>query len=115
MGYLGPRSATGVLSAANRVAPGAWVITFSAQTFGQGDADFEIWHGVCRGPGGYFETYVDDTFFGVGENGSINEYAPTYPCFIRRGQSFSMHWSIATGTAPTATLFLREPEIGIFS
>jgi hypothetical protein len=115
VGYLGHKTETGALSAANKVTSGAWVVTFTPDVFGQGDIDFEVWHGAARGPGGYFETYLDETFYGVGENGRINEYTPSLPMFVRRGQTFSVHWSIATGTAPTVTLFLREPEVGIFS
>lgn len=114
MGYLGYRTATGrTTGVTNKVTSGAWVVTFTPEIFGQGAEEFEIWHGAARGPGGYFLTFIDDTFYGVGENGRINEYTPPIPCFMRRGQTFSLHWSIATGTAPQVTLFLRTPEIGI--
>lgn len=118
MGYLGNAQAVGVKDASNRapmnlVTAGAWVVTFTPQVFGQGDADFEVYRGACKGPGGYFETYIETTLYGNGENGRINEFSPANPMFIRRGQTFTMHWSIATGTAPLVVLYLRTPQIGL--
>jgi len=114
VGYLGFRNAVGALGTAqfqNRVTAGAWVIRFPPQVL-PADADFEMWHGAIRGPGGYFLVYLDDALYGVGENGLINEYAPPVAMYVRKGQEISLHWSIATGTAPQAWIFLREPEIG---
>ena len=117
MANLGTRKAIGALATAanpNRVTSGAWIVSFTPTVVGLGDVDFEVWHGAAKGPGGYFHVYIDDSFFGVGENGTINEYAPQIPMYVRRGQSVSLHWSIATGTAPEVTFWLREPEVGIF-
>lgn len=111
---LGWRTKTGVLSAANRVTSGAWVVEFRPADFGLGEIDFEIYHAAARGPGGYFLTYVDDAFYGSGRNGLVNEYSPTIAQPMRRGQSWSAHWSVATGSAPTVTLFMRLPE-GVFN
>lgn len=110
-GNLGHRSAVGTLSTQNRVASGAWLVTFSPQML-PADSDFEVWHGAIRGPGGYFLVYIDDSLFGVGENGLINEYAPPTPMYVRKGQTITLHWSIATGDAPQAWLYLRQPETG---
>lgn len=111
MGDLGNLSAQGVLSTTNRVASGGWVITFvpSAMPY---DSAFEVWHGAIRGPGGYFLVYIDDKLYGVGENGLINEYAPPVAMYVRKGQTITLHWSIATGTAPMAWLYFRQPEVG---
>ena len=111
MGQLGYRQATGALLATNKVTPGAWVVTFPTQTL-PSDQDFEIWHGALRGPGGYALIYIDDSLYGVAENGLINEYAPPQAMYIRKGQAISLHWSISTGTAPTVTFWLRQPEVG---
>jgi hypothetical protein len=114
MGYLGVRPAVGVLATGqllNRVTPGAWLIRYQPQQL-PADADFEVYHGAIRGPGGYFLVYIDDALYGVGENGLINEYAPPTAMYVRKGQEISMHWSIATGAAPQAWIYLREPEIG---
>jgi hypothetical protein len=108
---LGNRAATGVLSAANRITPGAWVATFDPFIMPL-DADYEVWHGAIRGPGGYFLVYIDDVLYGVGENGLINEYAPSIPMYVRKGQTISLHWSINTGPAPQCVLYLRIPEVG---
>jgi len=107
---LGVRSAYGVLSASNLVTPGAWVVTFPPAVLPA--SEFECWHGAIRGPGGYFLVYLDDQLYGVGENGLINEYAPPTAMYVRQGQAITLHWSIATGTAPTAWLYFRQPEVG---
>lgn len=111
-GNLGPAYAIGVLSAANKVTSGAWVVTFTPAILGTRQSDFEVWHGAIRGPGGYFLVYVDELLYGVGENGAINEYSPNIAMYIRSGQTITLHWSIATGTAPQAWLYLRQPESG---
>ncbi len=105
------RSAGGVLSAANKNVAGGWVVTFRPQDM-PNDADYEVWHGAVRGPGGFFLLYVDDALYGIGENGLINEYAPPTAMFVRKGQTITLNWSIATGAAPQAWLYLRSPEIG---
>ena len=76
------------------------------------DTDFEVWHGALRGPGGQFLVYLDDQLYDVGENGAINAYEPNIAMYVRKGQEISMHWSIATGTAPMVWLYLRQPEVG---
>ena len=114
MSDLGKRSAVGQLATGqlvNRVTVGAWLIRFPPQVL-PSDADFEVHHAAIRGPGGYFLVYIDDALYGVGENGAINEYAPAIAMYIRKGQEISMHWSIASGTAPQAWIYLRQPEVG---
>jgi hypothetical protein len=112
-GNLGSRFALGQLSTANKFTPGTslWVVTFKPETM-PSEPEFEIWHGAVRGPGGIFLVYIDDQLFGVGENGLINEYAPSTPMFIRKGQAVTLHWSIATAPAPTAWFYFRRPEVG---
>lgn len=103
--------AVGALSAANRIASGNWLVTYTPEMLPR-DATFEVWHGAVIGPGGYFRVYLDDALFGVGENGAINEYSPKQPMFVRKGQTITLHWSIATGTAPQCWLYFRQPEVG---
>lgn len=110
-GNLGDRTATGRLSNTNRVTAGAWVITYTPEML-PAEAAFEVWHATIRGPGGYFLVYIDDKLYGVGENGLINEYAPAIPMYVRKGQTITFHWSIATGSAPQAWIYLRQPETG---
>lgn len=111
MGTLGDRYAVGVTSPNNRIVSGGWVITFPQQVLPA--EDFEMWHGSTKGPGGYFEMWIDDKLYGVGQNGRINEYCPSGPAmYVRKGQELSLHWSITTGDAPKAWIFLRTPEIG---
>jgi hypothetical protein len=112
--YLGSRSKTGTLSTRGFFTPGTslWVIEFQPQEL-VSDADFEMWHGAVRGPGGNFMVYLDDALYGVAENGSINEYAPPGGAmYVRKGQTITFNWSIATGSAPRAWIYLREPEVG---
>lgn len=111
MSDLGHRSAVGVLSPANLVTPGAWVVQFTPEMM-PNESAFEIWHGAVRGPGGYFLVYIDNSLYGVGENGLINEYAPPTPMYVRKGQNVSLHWSISTPPAPQVWLYFRQPEVG---
>lgn len=116
MSYLGTGTSpkTGVLSTNNFVTPGTnlWVVTFAPADMPD-EAEFEIWHGFALGPGGYFLTYIDNSGFGVGQNGLINEYSPKGDAmFIRKGQTVTLNWSIGTGTAPRAWLYFRTPEVG---
>jgi hypothetical protein len=107
---LGHLSKVGIASTLNRITSGAWVVTYRQQDLPR--EAFEVWHGAARGPGGYFLVFLDDHMYGVGENGAINEYTPAIPMFVRPGQEITLHWSIATGTAPTVTLYFRKPEVG---
>lgn len=111
-GNLGRRYAEGVLTTKNLLAPltNLWQVTFAPQDMPQ--SSYEVWHGAIRGPGGYFLVYLDDSLFGVGENGTINEYVPSIPMFVRPGQIITLNWSIATGTKPQAWLYVRTPEVG---
>lgn len=114
MGTLGDRYARGFLGTnqfPNVITTGAWVIRFPVAAL-PSDADFEMWHAAVRGPGGYFLVYLDNKLYGVGDNGFINEYAPSIAMLVRKGQEIIFHWSIATGTAPQAWIYLREPEVG---
>jgi hypothetical protein len=112
MGALGFRSAQGLHSTANKFTPGTqlWVVTFAPKDLPV--SEFEVYHGSIRGPGGYFLVYLDDALYGVAENGTVSEYAPTIPMYVRPGQTITLNWSINTGVAPQAWLYLRTPEIG---
>lgn len=115
MGNLGHRSATGFQNNTafpNPLLAAGWVIRFPPDVL-PADIDFEMWHASVTGPGGYFMVYLDNIRFGIGANGTINEYAPrSSAMLVTKGQSILFYWSISTGTAPNATIFLREPEVG---
>jgi hypothetical protein len=113
MSNLGQRAANGILTTNNFITPGTslWVITFKPSDLSV-SPDAEVWHGAAKGPGGYFLVYLDDSLYGVGENGLVSEYAPTTAMYFRDGQTITAHWSIGTGTAPRMWLYLREPEVG---
>lgn len=111
MSDLGRRPAAGrTAGVINKVTSGAWVVTFALVDMPR--EPYEIWHGVARGPGGFAEMYLDEEFVEVLENGRRNVYDPNVPLFVMPGTTPSFHWSIATGNAPTVTLFLRTPEAG---
>lgn len=111
MSNLGQRSAAGKLDPNNRVTPGGWVVTFPPEVL-PADPAFECWHGAIIGPGGYFQLWIDNALYGVGENGAINEYAPPTAMYVIKGQTITLHWSILTGKAPQAWLYFRQPEVG---
>lgn len=107
---LGDRYAIGALSTVNKITPGTnlWVVTFDPKTL-SASPDFEVYHGAAKGPGGYFLMYRDEKLYGVGENGTINEYSPKTAMYVRDGSTITFYWSIGTGTAPEVWLYLREP------
>lgn len=108
---LGNFPETGVKSADNKIAAGGWVVTYPPEVMPQ-ESEFEVWHGSLIGPGGYALLYIDTALFSVIENGKINEYTPSIPMHVRKGQYITIHWSIATGTAPKVWLYFRTPETG---
>lgn len=112
LGNVSKLGAIPTAGAPNRYVAGGWVVTFAPAILPTAER-FEVWHAAIRGPGGQFLVYIDDLLYGVGQNGSINEYSPSGSAMlVRKGQTITLNWSIATGTAPTAWLYLREPEVG---
>lgn len=105
LGVRGP--IVGVQLATNFYVPGAWVCTFTPEDL-PSDQEFECYHGFVRGPGGTFLVYIENAGFGVGQNGTINEYAPSIPMRIRKGQTITLNWNIATGNPPVAWLYFRQ-------
>lgn len=107
---LGHRAEEGALNPNNPVTPGAWTVEFKPAVLPS--EHFEVWHGALVGPGGHAIVYLDNTMYGVAQNGRINEYAPSIPMYVMKGQTIFVHWSIGTGTFPTVTFFFRQPEVG---
>jgi hypothetical protein len=106
----GTAHAVGVLSVANKVLSGAWVVTFPPEVCPR--EDFEMYHGAVKGPGGYFLVYLDDKLHSNGANGLINTYEPTIPMFARRGSTITFHWSTTSTPAPEVWLYFRPPQVG---
>lgn len=104
----------GKVGANNPYVAGGWVIQFQPQDLVQ-NADFEIYHGSIKGPGGTFVVYIGQDQYGVAANGKINEYAPSIPMYVRKGQFIFFYWSISTTPAPQAWIYLRTPQGGFFS
>lgn len=106
-GYLGSRSGTGFLNPENPIASGSWSVQFGPADLVP--SDFEVYHIALLGPGGPFRVYLDSTFYSTSPRGDINEYDPTHPMYVRRGQTIWFHWQVATGSAPQVTIFARQP------
>jgi hypothetical protein len=99
----------------NRISTANWVVLFKPEDLPR-DLDFEVWHGAAIGPGGYALVYLNNDLYGVMENGRYNEFSPnSSSMFVVKGSEISLHWSIATGTAPQVWFYLREPEVGILT
>lgn len=109
-GYLGNRSASGILSSANLFVSGCWVVTFTAEDLAY-PADAEIYHAAVRGPGGGFLVYIDTDFYSASDRGDINEYDPKHPMLVRRGQSVTFHWNVTSTPAPQVWLYAKEPGL----
>jgi len=112
-GYLGYRGASTVAkSASNRIAAGSWVATFLPADLYQ--EDYEIYHISVKGPAGFFDVYLDDTFYSTAVRSDRNEYDPKNPIYVRRGQTITFHFSSSSNPAPTVNIFARQPQQGIF-
>lgn len=109
---LGHRDGVATHSNKGYYLPGTtlWVVSFPTQLMPQ--SDYEVYHGFATGPGGFFLVFIDDHGYGVAENGTVSEYAPTIPMYVKAGQQITCNWTINTGNAPKVTLYLREPEVG---
>lgn len=109
--YLGNRQAQGKLNQANPYVAGAWTVMFDAQTLSL-PVEFEIWHISISGPtGSSMRVYVDTVFFSNVARGDINDWDPTQVLRVQSGQTVYFHWNVATGSAPTATIFCRLPAL----
>lgn len=107
MASLGKLTLSGSLNPNNPVTAGAWTITFSRSQTPR--IHFEVWHAAIKGPANStFQVFLDDTFFDNVVRGDINSFDPAQPMIVGPDTDILFHWSVATGTAPTGTLFFRE-------
>jgi hypothetical protein len=108
MGYLGKLTKRGVLNAENPVLAGGWTIAFDPASIGI-KVESEIYHIAIKGPrGSTFEVYHGTTFYDNVARGDINSWDPSQPMWIQPGTTVFFHYSLSTGTAPTATCYFRE-------
>lgn len=106
-GYLGSRSAAGFLNSENPIGAGCWSVKFGPADLYP--ADFLVYHIALVGPGGPFRVFIDNIFYSASSRGDLNEYDPTHPMYVRRGESIWFHWIVSTGTAPAVTIYSRVP------
>lgn len=107
---LGTRQEEGVLSTANKILSGGWLVVFNLLDMPR--EAYEIYHGHIAGPGGYAVVYLDDYPEDIIQNGRVSAFDPNIATYVRPGQTVSVHWSTAAGTTPKVTLKLRTPEVG---
>jgi hypothetical protein len=108
-GYLGKFTRNGKTSQDNPVEPGGWTIEFSPADLPK--VVCEAFHMAVQGPpSSQFQVYIDNTFYDNVVRGDINSWDPSQPMLLRPGDTVFLHYNTASGTAPKATLFLREPS-----
>jgi hypothetical protein len=110
MTSLGSRNAVGFLDPANVNGAGNWTVRFRPDDLNI-PGEFEVYHISLRGPGGFFDVYIDDAFYSTAIRGDRNEYDPTQPMILREGQTVYFYWTIATGTAPKVWVYCRTGAI----
>ncbi len=109
MAYLGKLTKRGVTSATNPVLAGGWTITFDPAALGV-KIGAEVYHIAVQGPeNSRFQVWIDTTFYSNVVRGDINDWDPAQPMYIRPGDTVFFYYNTAAGTAPVATVFLREP------
>lgn len=111
MGYLGPRSATGVTNLVNPLGTGFWVVMFDPNVF-RIQVEFEIYHIAISGPSGSaFQVFVDSTFYDYVARGDINSWDPSQPLHLRPGQTLYFYWNTNATPKPMVSVACREPTI----
>jgi hypothetical protein len=104
---LGPRTAAGVLDPNNPVGAGNWTVTFPPNIIAVQVPQFEVYHIVLSGPGGYLEIYRNSDWWDTTLLASRNSWDPEQPLLLRQADTLYFYWSVASGSAPMVTLWLR--------
>lgn len=111
MSDLGKRPKTGVKNLANPLGANFWVVAFTP-----GDlairVEFEVYHIALSGPSAsQFQVFIDATFYDYVPRGDINSWDPSQPMHCRPGETIFFYWNTGAGSAPTVTLFCRQPSL----
>lgn len=110
MADLGNRMKNGTLDAENPLLTGGWTVVFHPQDTAL-PADYIVYHIAILGPpGSSFRVYIDRVFYSNVARGDINEFDPSQPMYVRRGQSLFFYWNTAAGNRPQVSIFCREPS-----
>ncbi len=106
---LGNRSKAGFADPDNPLGAGNWTVTFTPQDVAWPGA-FDIYHMAVKGPASsQFQVYLDTVFYDYAVRGDINSWDPNQFMFVMSGQTIYFYWNVATGNAPTVTIFAQEP------
>lgn len=111
--YLGNRSKTGALSAANPFSAGGWAVSFTPDDL-RIRIPFEIFHIAVQGPAlpsCNLQLWIDTTFYSTAPRGDINDYDPNQPVPVRPGQTVNLYWDTTVTPAPKVSIFCREPSM----
>lgn len=105
---LGPRAQTGIADPQNMLAAGNWTVTFAPKSLQFSMPLAEVYHIAVKGPGGFFEVFINEDFWDTSDFGGNNSWDPAQPMLIRPGDTVFFFWSLSGGTAPQVTLWLRS-------
>lgn len=111
MGFLGWRSATGVVdnSGNNPYGTGKYTATIDPKVFAVAANTFEIYHMAITGPAGsQCQVFVDRTFYDITPRGDINSWDPNQTLHMIGGQTLYFYWNLGTGASPQVTVWLQE-------
>lgn len=105
---LGPRGpVTGVADQSNPLGAGNWTVTFPAGLLAVQVKQYEVYKMVLQGPGGFFEVFRNTDWWDTSLLATRNSWDPQQPLLMRQADSLFFYWSVATGTAPMVTIWLR--------
>ena len=112
MDDLGSRQQRARLNPNNPHRANGWTATFDPQVLSI-PSDFIVYHMALRNgpPGSAMFVYVGDVFYSVAARGDINEWDPSQPMYVQRGQTLHFHWNLGTGSAPVVSIFCRQPSL----
>jgi hypothetical protein len=107
---LGDREATAVQDPSNPLGAGFWTATFTPQNLAT-QQQCEVYHIVISGPAGSsFQIYRGTKFWDYVDRGDRNSWDPSQPMPVHPGDSVYFYWNTGSGTAPSVTLWLRQPQ-----
>jgi hypothetical protein len=110
--YLGSRQEVGRTGVAtNPYGQTMWTVTFSPDVL-RIPIDYEIYHISLKGPApSACQVFIDTVFYSIAARGDNNDWDPSQPAFVRKGQTVYFYYSSAANPAPVVSLFARQPTV----
>ena len=109
---LGSRTVTAALDTTG-LNTGNYTNSFTPAVLNTNVAYYEVYHMVVTSvPAGQATIYINNKFYGFCYPNVGSEWNPAQPILLNPADEIDFCWSIATGTKPIVTAYLRyDPDI----